>query len=246
HMGPAEFKEGLGINVRPHPHINLATVTYLFEGEIYHRDSLGNSLPIHPGDINLMIAGKGITHSERETDEAQSQSRKLHGLQLWKALPIEHEEVDPEFIHYDASETPSAQTESYEVRVMMGQAYNLKSPVKTFGDTLYVEAKVNESSTFPLPEVEERAIYLLEGQIEIGDQKIEPNSLTIINTTCTSLKVTKKSLFVIVGGEKYENRFIEWNFVSSRKKRIDQAKEDWREGRFPKVPGDEKEFIPLP
>lgn len=247
HMGPANFAAGEGINVRPHPHINLATVTYLFEGEILHRDSLGSHLPIRPGDINLMVAGKGITHSERERDEVRSVDHTLHGLQLWHALPEADEEIDPAFYHYPGAEIPGVTEGNVPVRVLMGTAYGVTSPVKTFAETLYVEAHLQAGDSLLTPKAEQMAIYVAAGSIRIDDQPVAQYSMVILDdNTQSTIHAEEETRIAIVGGEKIGERFIDWNFVSSRKERIEQAKDDWRNGRFSKVPGDEDEFIPLP
>lgn len=247
HMGPADFLAGEGINVRPHPHINLATVTYLFEGEILHRDSLGNNQPINPGDINLMVAGKGITHSERERDEIHDHAHKLHGLQLWHALPEKDEEVEPAFYHYPAKDIPQLVEAGVNIHVMMGTAYGFTSPVKTFAETVYVEAIMKKGDILSTPKPEQLAVYLVSGEITIGDQVLRPFEMAILeDNTNVTLSANENSQIAMIGGEKMPPRFIEWNFVSSRKQRIEQAKEDWREQRFPRVAGDEVEFIPLP
>ncbi len=246
HMGPATFPPGLGVNVRPHPHINLATVTYLFEGEIFHRDSLGNAQSIHPGDINLMVAGRGITHSERETDEQKQRSRKLNGLQLWMALPEDSEEVEPEFLHHSSSDIPDIDVDGVPVRVMMGEAYGATSPVKTFGATLYVEARLKKGQALVLPPADERGLYVVEGELLIENQTVEARSMAILDTSEVKVVAQTDTTIALVGGAPLGERHIFWNFVSSSKERINKAKADWREGRFPKVPGDEIEFIPLP
>lgn len=247
HMGPAEFSAGQGVNVRPHPHINLATVTYLFEGEILHRDSLGSYAPIKPGDINLMFAGKGIVHSERERPEVRDVPHKLHGLQLWLALPEANEEGDPAFYHYPAEDIPRVEVEGVPVRVMMGTAYGVTSPVKTYAETLYVEARLKPGEKLTLPEAEERAVYVASGTLMAGDTEIPEYSMAVFSAqTGVELTATQEARIAVIGGEHMGQRFIEWNFVSSRKERIEQAKADWRAQRYPKVPGDEEEFIPLP
>jgi len=247
HMGPAEFPAGRGINVRPHPHVNLATVTYLFEGEILHRDSLGSLQTIRPGDINLMVAGRGIVHSERERPEVTAQLHRLHGLQLWLALPEADEEIEPAFYHYPAAEIPAVTVAGVPVRVMMGSAYGVTSPVKTFADTLYVEAHLHAGQTLVLPDTEERAVYVASGKLKARDTEIPEHSLAILNDLPgVMVEAVSESRIAIIGGERMTPRFIEWNFVSSRKARIEQAKADWAAQRFPKVPGDEEEFIPLP
>jgi len=247
HMGPAEFPAGNGVSVRPHPHINLATVTYLFEGEILHRDSLGSVQAILPGDINLMVAGKGITHSERERDEVHSVPHKLHGLQLWHALPEAHEEIDPAFYHYPGDEIPKADVNGVATRVMMGSAWGMTSPVKTFAHTVYAEAVLKAGQCIATPKAEQMAIYVASGHLLIDTQKVEPYTLVVLqDNTQATIEAASDTQLAFIGGENLGERHIEWNFVSSRKHRIEQAKNDWREGRFPIVPGDDDEFIPLP
>lgn len=247
HLGPAEFAPGKGINVRPHPHINLATVTYLFEGEVLHRDSLGNVQLIHPGAINLMVAGKGICHSERERDEVKSAPHRAHGLQLWHALPEADEEMDPAFYHHGADALPGADIDGVAVRVMMGSAWGLDSPVKCFSPIVYAEATLKTGQNLDTPQAHQLAVYTASGHVEIAGQRVEPNTLAVLqDNTRASVEAVEGAKVAFIGGEYLGERFIEWNFVSSRKQRIEQAKDDWRQGRFPLVPGDEEEFIPLP
>lgn len=247
HMGPADFPPGKGINVRPHPHINLATVTYLFEGEILHRDSLGSLQTIVPGDINLMVAGRGIVHSERERPEVTATAHRLHGLQLWLALPTADEEVKPAFHHYPGADIPTRTIDGVPLRVMMGSAYGVTSPVKTFADTLYVEAHLQAGQRLSLPDAPERALYVVSGTLNLDGTTLPEHSMAILSETSTLVvEAATESRIALIGGEPLGPRFIDWNFVSSRKERIDEARADWREGRFPKVPGDEEEFIPLP
>lgn len=247
HMGPAHFSAGSGINVRPHPHINLATVTYLFEGEILHRDSLGSYATITPGDINLMVAGKGITHSERERPEVKNAPHTLHGLQLWLALPEKDEEIEPAFYHYSADSIPMVTVDGVPLRVLMGSAYGVTSPVKTYAETLYVEAHMQAGQSLTLPNTEERAIYVAKGSLKIKDTLIPEFSMVILTAADNVIiESTADSRVALIGGEKIGKRFIEWNFISSRKERVEQAKRDWQAGNFPKVVGDEDEFIPLP
>ncbi len=247
HMGPAAFPAGKGIDVRPHPHINLATVTYLFQGEILHRDSLGSYATIVPGDINLMVAGKGIVHSERERDEWRNQDHRLHGLQLWLALPEADEECEPAFHHYDSQEIPGTQVSGVPVRVMMGAAYGLISPVKTYAQTLYIEATLQRGQSLTLPKAQERGLYLANGGVTIGQQQINTYHMAVLNEGEVTITASHDDTRIaVIGGETLGRRFIDWNFVSSRKERIEQAKDDWRAQRFPKVPGDADEFIPLP
>ncbi len=248
HMGPAVFEPGKGTNVRPHPHINLATVTYLFEGHIHHRDSLGSDQVITPGAINLMVAGRGIVHSEREPLEGIDTTRQLHGLQLWHALPEADEEIEAAFFHYDAEEIPALTVEDVPVRVMMGTAYGVTSPVKTYAETLYLEARLSAGQTLVLPDhVAERGLYVVSGRATVNGTPVEASHMVILNSGATvSVTTDTEAQLALIGGESFTERHIYWNFVSSRKERIEQAKADWREGRFPKVPGDEIEFIPLP
>lgn len=247
HMGPAGFAAGQGINVRPHPHINLATVTYLFEGEILHRDSLGSLQVIRPGDINLMVAGSGIVHSERERPEVTAVDHRLHGLQLWLALPEADEESEPAFHHYPGADIPAVAVDGVPIRVMMGSAYGVTSPVRVFAETLYVEAHLQAGQAIVLPEAEERAVYVAQGSLEAQGTPIPEHSMAVFaRAEGVILEATAEARIAIVGGESLGRRYIEWNFVSSRKTRIEKAKQDWKAGRFPKVPGDEDEFIPLP
>ncbi len=244
-MGPAPFAAGEGINVRPHPHIGLATVTYLFEGEITHRDSLGSHLGIRPGAINLMVAGRGIVHSERKP--ARSDAYQMHGLQLWHALPKEWEMTDPAFHHYSAESIPETVIDGVAVRVMMGDAYGLTSPVKTFCETLYAEARLPAGASLALPQVPELACYVVEGAVSFGESQINAQQMAIFEDQATGqLHATSDCRLVFIGGESLGERHIEWNFVASDPALIAQAKADWLAGRFPTVPGDEDEFIPLP
>ncbi len=247
HMGAADFPAGKGISVRPHPHINLATVTYLFEGEILHRDSLGSKQTITPGDINLMVAGKGIVHSERERPEVNGVPHRLHGIQLWMALPEEFEEIDPAFYHYPSRDIPAIKLNGVSVRVLMGDAYGLKSPVKTYSETLYLEAHMQAGQSLELPNAEERAIYVAQGQLKIKDKLIQQYDMVILSEAeGVLIEATADSRITLIGGKNLGPRFIEWNFISSRKERVEQAKQDWLAGKFPKVVDDEIEFIPLP
>ncbi len=238
HLGPVNFKAGEGINVRPHPHINLATVTYLFEGEILHQDSVGSIQAIRPGAINLMVAGRGIVHSERQTIQ---HPHTVHALQLWHALPKEFEETEPAFYHYTADELPKKNN----IRVLMGNAFGMVSPVKTFCETLYVEAKLNNGESLTIPTAAEVAVYLVKGSVKINETELSEHEMMLVNSG-DQVIATTESLIVIIGGASFGKRYIEWNFVSSRKERIEQAKDDWQKDRFPKVPTDNKEFIPLP
>ncbi|MGB5201328.1 MAG: pirin family protein [Sedimenticolaceae bacterium] len=248
HMGPANFPPGKGIDVRPHPHINLATVTYLFQGEMLHRDSLGNELAIRPGDINLMIAGSGIVHSERQRDEIKASGNRIEGLQLWLALPEADEEMAPEFHHYDAASIPTAYVGGVSAQILIGEAYGMRSPVKTLAETLYVEARLPPAQSLRLPEsVEERAVYVVSGRLEAEESVIDAGTMAVFHAVGgVVVKAVEDTHLLVIGGERLSQRHIWWNFVSSRKARIEQAKQDWLSGAFPKVPHDEDEFIPLP
>ena len=245
HFGPVTFEPGNGMNVRPHPHINLATVTYLFDGEIYHRDSLGNALPIKPGAINLMVAGKGITHSERTRDELREAGYSMHGLQLWMALPEEHEETEPDFIHTPADDIPEVRQNGVILRVMMGSAFGVTSPVKTFSPTLYFEANMEDGASFDVPEAEELGVYVVQGEALIDGEVAPINAMSVLNPSAKTITAKGQTRLAVIGGKNLGHRHLDWNFVSSRKDRIDKAKADWKAGRFPKVVGDEEDYIPL-
>jgi hypothetical protein len=248
-MGPAEFELGQGIDVRPHPHIGLSTVTYLFDGEIYHRDSLGSALPIRPGEVNLMTAGRGIVHSERTAPELRSQPRKLFGIQTWLALPKAHEEAMPDFRHAAADELPVIRAEGKRVRVIMGSMYGETSPVPFPHETFYAEAVLAPGAVLPVDaEHTERAIYIASGEIDIAGDAFGPGRLLVLRPgDAISVLALSNARLMLLGGEPMDGpRHIWWNFVHSSKERIDMAKEEWRSGRFATVPGDAEEFIPLP
>ncbi|WOX07051.1 pirin family protein [Microbulbifer pacificus] len=247
HMGPADFPAGNGIDVRPHPHIGIATVTYLFEGEILHRDSLGSLQAIRPGDINLMLAGRGIVHSERETDSQRNSDHRLHGLQLWLALPDADEEVAPAFYHYPGADIPTSIVDGVPLRVMMGNAYGCNSPVRTFAETLYVEAHLQPGQRLTLPDAPERAVYVASGTLHVRDTRIAQYALAVFrHQQGVEVEAVEECRIAVIGGEPLGQRFIDWNFVSSSKERIAQAIEDWQARRFDAVPGDSEEFIPYP
>src|SRR5215469_7347798 len=249
HMGPAAFPPGRGIDVRPHPHIGLATVTYLFEGEIVHRDSLGSHQPIRPGDVNWMTAGRGITHSERTGAELRQTGSRLDGLQLWVALPRSHEETDPEFHHHPARTLPAFGVAGARVRLLAGSAYGRTSPVRTFSPLFYLDAALPADGELPLPEEhEERAAYVVSGTVSCGNERAERGRMLVFTPGAqATLRAVSDARIALIGGAPMDgDRHIFWNFVSSSQARIEQAKRDWREGRFAKVPGDEQEFIPLP
>jgi hypothetical protein len=249
HFGPAVFRAGDGIDVRPHPHIGLATVTYLFDGEIVHRDSLGSAIPIRPGAVNWMTAGRGIVHSERTAAERRHGGEPLHGLQLWVALPAKDEETAPAFVHTAADDIPEVTEPDMTLRVVAGAFHGLRSPVATLWDTLFAEARLKAGAVLPLDAVyEERAVYVITGAIDIGGVAFGPEKLLVLKPgDRITVRATRDTRFVVVGGAAMDGpRHIWWNFVSSRKERIESAKADWKSGRFPLVPGDTTEFIPLP
>jgi redox-sensitive bicupin YhaK (pirin superfamily) len=246
HMGPAVFPPGSGINVRPHPHIGLATITYLFEGEIVHRDSLGYRQLIQAGAVNLMTAGRGIVHSERAGEDLAATSR-LHGLQSWIALPLELEEIEPTFLHYPAASLPERNIDGCTVRVIIGSAYDLQSPVLAYSPTLYVEASLPAGAQLVLPDAaKERAVYVVSGRMLIGDVGYAEGTLAVVREgAAPTLRASGPTRLVVVGGAPVGPRHIWWNFVSSSEARIEQAKQDWLAMRMGTVAGD-AEFIPLP
>jgi redox-sensitive bicupin YhaK (pirin superfamily) len=248
-MGPAEFLIGGGIDVRPHPHIGLATVTYLFEGEVFHRDSLGTAQAIRPGELNLMTAGRGIVHSERETSAAKATTRRLFGIQAWAALPKSHEETTPVFAHHGRDDLPRIEGEGKRVRLIIGAMFGRRSPVFYPHDCVYAEAVLAPGAVLPLdPDYDERGVYIASGEIDVAGESFQAGRLlTFRPGDRISIIATAQSRLMLLGGEPMDGpRHIWWNFVSSSKERIEQAAEEWRQRRYPLVPGDEKEFIPLP
>jgi redox-sensitive bicupin YhaK (pirin superfamily) len=249
HFGPAEFRTGQGIDVRPHPHIGLATVTFLFEGEIMHRDSLGTAAAIRPGEVNWMSAGRGIVHSERTAADRRRDGEPIHGLQCWVALPAAEEESAPSFSHHDSVALPLVSGEGKTVRLIAGGAYGERSPVPTVSETLFADVTMAAGSALPIdPDTEERGIYLVSGEIDVAGDRFTAGRLLIFRpgdrVTVTAMV---DAHLVLLGGATMDGpRHIWWNFVSSRKERIAQAKADWKSARFDTVPGDDKEFIPLP
>jgi redox-sensitive bicupin YhaK (pirin superfamily) len=247
HMGPAEFAPGQALDVRPHPHINLATVTYLLEGAILHRDSLGSRQLIEPGAINWMTAGSGIVHSERTPPELRKTRHRLEGLQLWVALPRLHEESRPEFVHYPAPALPQIECNGAVIRVLAGRAYGVKSPVRTHSPLIYLDIELSAGRCLRLPEeYSERALYVVSGEITLGGHGLSARRMAVLNPGPVEIQALRSARAILIGGEALDGeRFIWWNFVSSRKERIVQAQADWKARRFTSVPG-ETEFIPLP
>jgi redox-sensitive bicupin YhaK (pirin superfamily) len=249
HMGPADFEAGHGIDVRPHPHIALATVTYLFEGEILHRDSLGSAQPIRPGAVNWMIAGRGIVHSERTPAEVRGRGGRLDGIQSWVALPKAREDDAPRFEHHPAESIPRIERPGAILRVLAGSAFGATSPVGIASPTLYVDCVLERGATLDVPdEHEERALYVAHGSVVYdGDTYGEGQMIVLEHGVHATIRADEAARVMLLGGAPLDGeRHIYWNFVGSTAERIEKAKRDWREGRFPKVPGDDKEFIPLP
>ena len=249
HMGPAAMAPGAGIDVRPHPHINLATVTFLFEGAIMHRDSLGCAQVIRPGDVNWMTAGRGIVHSERTPPEERAAGPRVHGVQAWVALGGDHEEVEPTFQHHPAAALPGREADGLRLRLIAGAGFGLRSPVETLLEMVYAEARLEPGAVLEIPaEHAERAVYLVEGALDLAGERHEgPRMIVLAGGVEVAARAAGPCHLMVLGGAALEGpRHIWWNFVSSRPERIAAAKADWKEGRFPTVPGDEEEFIPLP
>ncbi len=247
HMGPVNFPAGEGVNVRPHPHINMATVTYLLDGEMLHQDSIGSVQTIRPYDLNIMLAGSGIVHSERQSTEVKNRPHSVHGLQLWLALPEEDEETEPVFYHYAADELPPLNVDGVAVRVLIGTAYDVTSPVKTFSPTLYVEARLKAGQSLTLPHASMRGLYVLEGQVSVKDLQIPQHTMALLNADAiVTIKAERDTQITLIGGDDIGQRYIDWNFVSSRKGRLDQARQQWVDQQFPKIPNDQQEYIPYP
>jgi redox-sensitive bicupin YhaK (pirin superfamily) len=248
HMGPAMFEAGRGVDVRPHPHIGLATVTFLWSGRITHRDTLGSVQDIEPGDVNWMTAGRGIAHSERTPLSVREHAHPVHGLQTWVALPRAHEEIAPEFFHHAAATLPQQRRDGAWLRVVAGRGYGEESPVRVFADTLYVAIDLDANAELALDDSHaQRALYVLEGEAQLDGADIPMQHLVILDpATRPRLRAKTPVKAMLLGGEPLDApRHMWWNFVSSSKDRIEQAKQDWTEGRFGAIPG-ETEFIPLP
>jgi redox-sensitive bicupin YhaK (pirin superfamily) len=248
HMGPARFAPGQGVAVRPHPHIGLATLTYLFDGVILHRDSLGFTQPITPGAANWMTAGRGIVHSERTPEEQRASGSTLHGLQLWLALPRELEETQPGFAHHPAGTLPRIERPGASLRLVAGAAYGERSPVETASETLYLAGRLAAGAELALPDAaEERAVYVAQGELALGGERLAEGAMAVLRGGAAArVSARRDSLLALVGGAPLAGeRHLWWNFVSSSRERIERAKADWREGRFGAVPGDPAR-IPLP
>ncbi len=249
HIGPVDFPPGIpkSVDVRPHPHIGLSTVTYLFDGQIMHRDSVGSEEAIHPGEVNWMTAGRGITHSER-FEKARAQGDALHGIQSWVALPREHEEISPQFIHYSRDELPTFEEPGVLMRMLAGEAFGVNSGVRTHSPLFYLHWQLGAGAKVQMPHAyPERAAYVAAGSVTVGSQKFGAGQMLIFAPGAdAALTADERSVVMGLGGEPVGGRFIEWNFVSSSKERIEQAKADWRAGRMQLPDLDNGEFIPLP
>ena len=249
HIGPVDFAPGIPrtLDVRPHPNIGLATVTYLFEGEIMHRDSLGSEQAIRPGEVNWMVAGRGITHSER-FERARREGGHMHGIQAWVALPDAYEETDPEFYHYDAASLPSLEEDAAQGRLIAGAAYGARATVPTHSPMFYVHWSLAPGARIDLPaEHRERAVYVATGEVDVAGGVLRAGQMAVITEGASpTLRASVPTILLAIGGEPVGPRYIDWNFVSSSKERIEQAKADWRAGRMKLPDLDHDEFIPLP
>ena len=250
HMGPVALGAGQAADVPPHPHIGLATVTYLFQGAVLHRDSLGSEQEITPGAINWMTAGRGIAHSERTPERERVAGPRLHGLQLWVALPTEHEEMAPEFHHHPAATLPELSVDGVGVRLLAGSAFGQVAPVRTLSPLFYLEARLPAGAVLPLPaEHPERGVYLVDGELanEADDQRLALGRLLVLRPgAAPRLRATRPSLVMLLGGASLGPRHMLWNFVSSSRERLQRAAEDWKARRFPLIPGDERDYVPMP
>jgi redox-sensitive bicupin YhaK (pirin superfamily) len=248
HFGPAVFAPGEGVDVRPHPHIGLATVTYLLEGEMMHRDSLGSVQRIEPGDVNWMTAGAGIVHSERTAPEDRATGYRLHGLQTWVALPKPREQDEPSFVHHDAASLPTVTLPGVTLRVIAGTAFGQRSPAPTFSPMFYVAATMDAGAAFDLhPEHEERGVYAIDGEILIAGEALPKHHMAVLRSwTTVRIEARSAATVMLLGGGKMDGeRLLWWNFVASSRELIDAASDRWRDQDFPQVPG-ETDFIPLP
>lgn len=249
HMGPTELAPGVGIDVRPHPHIGLATVTFLFDGAIVHRDSLGSHRTIRPGDVNWMLAGCGIVHSERSDAQDRRLGAHVHGMQSWVALPLEQEESAPSFEHHPASALPRLTRPGVTLEVIAGHAFGARAPVTVLSPTLYVHARLDAGATLVVEaEHAERAVYVVDGELACDGRTFAPGTLLVLRPGMdVPVDARSPARLMLIGGDRLAGeRHIYWNFVSSSKERIERAKDDWQSDRFPKVPGDELERVPLP
>jgi redox-sensitive bicupin YhaK (pirin superfamily) len=248
HMGPADFEPGHGVTVRPHPHIGLSTVTYLFEGSMHHRDSLGSYIVITPGEVNWMTAGRGITHSERTDPEVMAARARMHGIQAWVALPDADEDVDPAFANHKGDDLPFYESGGLSARLIAGQAFGAKAAVKTHSPLFYVHWQLEPGAQAQLPaQYPERAAYVAAGEVDVEGQVVGAGKMLVFAPGKPVLfQAIQPSIVMLLGGEPIGERLIEWNFVASSRERLEAAKADWRAGRFKLPPTDNKEWIPLP
>ena len=248
-MGPARLSVGGGIDVRPHPHINLATVTYLFEGAIAHRDSVGSVAVIEPGAVNLMTAGHGIVHSERSPSAERAVGPELSGIQTWLALPKRDEEIDPAFEHVAKADLPTVETPGARARIVMGSLWGASAPTTTYAETIYADIVLDAGGSVPVDAAaDERALYVALGEATLDGMPLEPMTLYVLKPgTAATLRSATGARAMLCGGEAFTTpRHVWWNFVSSRRDRIEEAKRAWKAGEFARVPGDEQEWIPIP
>jgi redox-sensitive bicupin YhaK (pirin superfamily) len=249
HFGPTRFRAGTGLDVRPHPHIGLATITYLFNGEIMHRDSLGNAQPIRPGAVNWMTAGRGIVHSERTPPAVRQHESPIYGIQSWIALPRAREEIEPAFEHVPAASLPLIEGDGVSARLIAGTLFGKTSPVTTQSPIFYADVTLRAGATMTMaPNYTQRAAYLLEGAVDCAGARHTPPQMLVFDSRArAAITAREPARLLLLGGEPLDGeRHIWWNLVSSSAERIKQAKRDWQAGRFPKIPGDSEEFIPLP
>jgi len=249
YFGPVEFPPGKGVDVRPHPHIGLATVTYLFEGSQMHRDTVGSVQEIQPGDVNWMTAGRGIAHSERTGPETRARGHRLHGIQSWIGLPLNDEEVEPSFQHIASRDLPSLTKDGVALKIITGHAFDLVSPVRVFSDTFYVDARLADEASLDMTnEHEERAVFVVRGKVKVNDATVADGTMAVLDAKeKATITAQGDARVMLLGGAPLDGqRHLWWNFVSSSKERIERAKTDWQAGCFGKIPGDEIEFIPLP
>ena len=250
YFGPVEFPPGRGLDVRPHPHVGLATITYLFDGSMMHRDTLGSALEIAPGDVNWMTAGRGIAHSERTGDAVRAAGHRMHGIQSWVGLPQADEEAPPGFQHFGAAQLPEIENNGVSLRLIAGEAFGLASPVKVFSPIFYADARFAPGGALHYAaEHQERALLVIDGEIQTGGAEVHgPGAMLMLEAgEDVTLYAEGAARVMLLGGAPLDGeRHIWWNFVSSSKDRIERAKQDWKDGKFGVIPGDDKEFIPLP
>lgn len=248
-FGPVEIVEGKSLDVLPHPHIGLATVTFLFSGKMTHRDSVGSVQVIEPGEVNWMTAGKGVVHSERVSDASVTAGEKLVGVQTWVALPEKYEEIDPSFAHHKAGELPEIEAEGVWAKIILGDIFGKQSPVETLGDPVYADCHLQNNSILKIPAgIEERSIYILSGAVVANGQKFIAGTMVVFEAGKEAVFTAEgETHLMIIGGARLDKpRFMWWNFVATSQERIEQAKKDWRERAFPLIPDDAEEFVPLP